>query len=238
MRVGVWNAERDRDGRRVARIVARLFSLGLVDVLALTEAQQYLDELRQLDGVQLVARHSRPGEAGTALLVRDGIAVSGRRWPRMTRRGWVTVRGGRTPAKYGTEAVVAGWLTVLVVHFPPSVRFWRRLPVGPVRRVAAYVAHARAVVRWLRRRPAMRNAGVQLAGVSGKRGSDHALVTYVVDLERRAGRLALVLGDFNGTPAERGRYGPRWIARAGRAALLMPRTPTHGRRIIDGAMAR
>lgn len=152
LRVGLWNMQRDRPRAAVAAMVLHIVELHDLDALLLCEASDYVHELRKLaPKLQTVAFAGKPGQANTCLVVVDGVDVSSTGCARMTRAGWRTVRGGSTPPKYLTHALLDGWLRVAVAHYPPSVRFRRLLPVGPVQRVAGYVGHSRALRRWMGR---------------------------------------------------------------------------------------
>lgn len=150
-RVGTWNLRRDRGPARVAAEVLRLFGEHHLDALAVQESGDYLRALGRLPGVRVVAFADRPGQSNTALLVRDGITLSGVGIKRMTWQGWFTVRGGETPAKWMPTVRLNGWLTVGSVHYPPSVSWANGVPRGPVRRVLAYRRHSLRLARWLAR---------------------------------------------------------------------------------------
>lgn len=178
LRIGLWNMQRDRPRGQVASTVAAIMSPlrtddQAPDVLLLCEAGDYLGVLRTLDrvGLRLVAFWSQPGQSNTAIVVRDGLRLDQVECRRMNRTGWITVRGGRTPAKWVVSARVDGWLRVGVGHLPPSVR-WRRLVVrGPVRRVAAYVRHARRLVQWAHRHPGPLLVACDWNATPGTRGA-------------------------------------------------------------------
>lgn len=203
---GLWNMLHGRNARAAARECLVIFAEHDLDWLVLGETRGYIRELHALPGVRCLSFDDKPGQADTAILVRDGIRVSGLFCARMTWEGWITVGGGRTPAKWMPTAVLGGWLRIGAVHLPPSVRFFGALPRGPVRRVAAYRRHALRLVRWTKR--------------------------------RRPERAVVIPGDWNATPPEPGRYGPRWIADQSGLQVRAPKDPTHGRRVIDYALAR
>lgn len=196
LRVGLWNAQRDRRVDLVVASCLKLINAHRLDVLLLGEANDYVEVLELEESVQLVGLDDRPGARETAILVRRGVRVSSSWCAQLTRAGWITVRGGRTAPKYMPTALVGGWLRVAVVHAPPSVRYrGGRRPVGPVRRVASMVALMARVLRFARRRP--------------------------------RGQSVLIAGDWNATPAARGPYSPRWLARLGRLRIVAPRVGTH-----------
>lgn len=154
LRVGLWNAQRDRRGALVAATVLDLFALHQLDALAITEANDYVDELARERGLELLAFTAEPGQSETVLVTRPGLPVTSSWCVRLTRAGWITVRGGRTAPKYMPTALLAGWLRVGVLHAPPSVRYPHgRGPAGPVRRVASMVGIMRRVRLFARRRP-------------------------------------------------------------------------------------
>lgn len=153
MNLGLWNALRGRPPHVVAAEVARIVTAHDLDVLAVTEAQQYLRALHRLPGLRVIAFGEEPGQGNTALVVRDGARVTGVVVKRMTWRGWITVRGGETPPKWLVAATVDG-VRVAVVHLPPTQRWRRGEMTGPLRRVAATAVHARRLRRWLNRQRA------------------------------------------------------------------------------------
>jgi len=197
LRLGLWNAERDRDVAAVVRLVDQLLDAYQLDALALTEASDYVAELRRLSATRpwqlLAGLASKPGQREVAWLVRDSVPVERFSSPLVAAHGWTTTRGGHTPPKYLASVRLDGWLWAGVGHRAPSVRWRRLLPVGPVRRVASTIAHARGELRWARRHP---------------------------------GPLVL-LGDWNATPATRGRWSPHWVARKARLTVHAPRQGTH-----------
>jgi hypothetical protein len=199
LRVGLWNMQRDRPVRDVVDQVVDLFALYQLDALGLCEANDYVHELRARRAgiVVLTGSSVFAGSRETALVVRDGVDVTGSWTVKLTSAGWVTVRGGKTAPKYAPTALLDGWLRVTVVHTPPSCRFPRgnHGPVGPVRRVAAFVALTHRLRRFLRRRP--------------------------------AGQAQLVVGDWNATPAARGPASPAWLARVSGGRIVAPHKGTH-----------
>lgn len=152
MRVGIWNCEHSRNDPFVARTARQILLGHDLDALLLGETREYTRELNHLADCRFLHFDGAPGQHDTGILVRDGVPVTGLHVARMTRKGWITVRGGRTPAKWLPSCILNGWLRVGVVHLPPSVRFTGRLPSGPVRRVAAFAVHAQRLVRWIKRR--------------------------------------------------------------------------------------
>lgn len=199
LRVGLWNMERDRPVDQVVDQVVDLMALYQLDALGLCESNDYVHELRSRRAGFLVLTGTKvhAGSRETALVVRDGVDVTGSWTLKLTAEGWVTVRGGRTAPKYAPTALLDGWLRVTVVHTPPSCRFPRgnHGPVGPVRRVAAFVALAHRLRRFLRRRP--------------------------------AGQAQLLVADWNATPAARGPASPAWLARLSRCRIVAPHKGTH-----------
>ena len=198
LRIGLWNVQRDRPVDQVVDQVADVFALYQLDALGLCESNDYVHALRGRRGwLVLTGTHVAAGSRETALLVRDGVDVTGSWTLKLTTDGWITVRGGRTAPKYAPTALLDGWLRVAVVHTPPSCRFPRgnHGPVGPVRRVTSFVALAHRLRRYLRRRP--------------------------------RGQAQLVGGDWNATPAARGPASPRWLARVSGCRISAPRKGTH-----------
>lgn len=195
-RIGLWNMQRDREIAPAAAVAHRLVRLLELDALLLVECGDYLEQLRQDPGAQLVVIPGR-GQSNTAALVRRGVGISSVFGPRMTREGWVTVRGGRTPPKYLTTLVLDGKLRVAVGHWPPSVHPRRRRPrilVGPLARVAAYVGHSVRAVQFARRHRALP---------------------------------LLLAADWNNPPTSPARYGPRWVARQAGLRIVAPERGTH-----------
>lgn len=152
LRIGLWNVERDRNRARVVPMVARLVRLLDLDALALVEASDYVAGLRKVDGLRVLAASVLPGQANTAIVVPDLVTWDRFYCPRMTRAGWVTVRGGKTPPKYLATVRLDGWLRLAVGHRPPSCRWHRGGISGPPRRVLSMIAHARSEVRWATRK--------------------------------------------------------------------------------------
>lgn len=154
LRVGLWNMQRDRPADKVLRQVLDVIKSHRLDVLLLCESSDYVRELAQLRGWRLRTGYAGvPGSRETAILVRENLELGTAHAPRLNRAGWITVRGGRTAPKYCPTVVVDGWLRVAVVHTPPSCRFrgGGHGPVGPVRRVAAYVGMMRRLRLFVRR---------------------------------------------------------------------------------------
>lgn len=201
LRIGLWNVERDRNRQLVVGQVHDVMALHQLDALLVCEASDYIAALRAERSLLVRptagVTSERSGSTETCIVVRPGVDVGSGWIVRLTRAGWITVRGGRTAPKWMPTVLLDGWLRVAVVHTPPSCRFrnGKHGPVGPVRRVAAYVALMRRVRTFARRRP--------------------------------GGRSLLIAGDWNATPASRGTYSPAWLARSGRLRIAKPKVGTH-----------
>lgn len=178
LRVGLWNMQRDRPVDAVAQLVDYAVEHWQLDALLLTESGDYLPALRRRQHAarwRVLGASASPGQNNTCLVLRDGLPFERFGVHRATRAGWTTSRGGHTPPKYLASVRVDRWLWLCVGHRAPSVR-WRgrkisrltpppagrsrsprskilRFPVGPVRRVASTIAHARSELRWARRHP-------------------------------------------------------------------------------------
>lgn len=157
-RIGLWNVRRDRNRHRVAALAVRVLRIFDLDALGLCEAQDYARTLpRAAAGTASVVQWSDvPGMAHQAILVRDGVTMVGKRLKLMSRSRWRTVRGRLTDPKWMPTVRLSkrgASVRVGVAHRPPTQR-WRRRGgtwrmVGPVRRVAATIDHARAELAWL-----------------------------------------------------------------------------------------
>lgn len=223
VRLGSWNMGVQRDQGAAAQAGIRMLLDYKLDGLALQECSRYLDDLRRQlpDGVGLEYSVDAPGMSNTAWLYRKSAKVDlGGQW-QLTTAGWVTVRGGRTPPKYGTQIRFGGWLRAVSGHRPPSVRWVRRRMIGPVRRVRAMREHAINEVRVVRR---IRGAGDAVAiledwnATPSQRGP--CSPRWVADAVggrlappphpthgRRTIDYALVVGARAGSPARAGRRG-------------------------------
>jgi hypothetical protein len=189
LRIGLWNVERDRDPGTVRAEVVDVLALHDLDALLLCEANDYLAELREIRGCELLAYTDEPGQAETAILIGEHVTSTSSWCPRLTRSGWITVRGGRTAPKYLPTVLLDGWLRVAVLHAPPSVRYrGGRGPAGPVRRVASMVGLMRRTRLFARRRPRARS--VLIAG--DWNATPDARGPYSPRWLARAGRLRIV----------------------------------------------
>ena len=202
-RIGLWNQERDRSRHRVAGMAGRVVSLFRLDALLLCESSDYLAAMDRLPGTRLVGFTHRAGQSNTAILVPDRMSATLPTVAQMTRTGWFTTRGGRTPPKYLVSVVLskrspdgeyAAQLRVAVGHRPPSVRWRWGILHGPVRRVVAMRSHAKSEVAWVNNR--------------------HSLPLLLAE-------------DWNATPHARGRYSPSWVAAKTGMRVLAPSRGTH-----------
>lgn len=212
LRGGLWNMLHHRDDVAVASRAWAILRVNQLDWLALNEAGEYDDDLRDVapDGGQVVANGS------TALITAPGVSLTLRGWLTPDPRGWRTARGGRTGPRRAVSCVVDGWLRVTVVHLPPSV--WSRGGISKGRGGALFRLAARV--------PALR-------GLS--------YVTYmrsVGDYVNRHRRTSVIVGDFNATPRDRGPWSPRWLALKVRGRIIGAGKPTLGRREVDFAVVR
>lgn len=151
LRGGTWNAERGRDPHHVAASAWAIMRRHNLHFLALQETSKYLPALAALSGCRLIAAEHPTGKRETCILVAD-VQVDHIAFPRMTRDGWYTVRGGHTPDKFQATATLDGWLTVGSQHWAPSVNWpdGRILPRGPVHRVASIRDSANHTVSYAR----------------------------------------------------------------------------------------
>jgi hypothetical protein len=141
-----------RDKATTAREALAVMDAYDLDVLALQESGDYLHQLRALPGVRCIGFDSKPGQKDCAILVREAHTVSELECTRMTRDGWNTVLGGKTPEKWMPSCLVDGWLRVGSLHTAPSVRFDRDdTPEGPGLRVISTIQHARGEVRYAKK---------------------------------------------------------------------------------------
>jgi hypothetical protein len=138
MRVAHYNALRDRDPATVKKWVQRFLDDNRIDVMTLNEGEDYFAALGTLDGYKRVGFNRSRGQNKNYLLVRAGLDVADA-WPRWLGPGWFTVRGGLHPPLWATHAVVEG-VRFVVAHMPPTVDWKDGKPVGPSRRVKAYLS--------------------------------------------------------------------------------------------------
>lgn len=115
-RVGLWNARRDRDRGLVVDLVDSIMETRDLDALLLTEANDYVAQLRraQHDAPwRIMANSVRPGADEVAVILRDGVIWRAFQSRRMARRGWRTARRGRmTHPRYLAAVEVrlaSGW---------------------------------------------------------------------------------------------------------------------------------
>lgn len=149
LRGGTWNMERDRNEDAAATSALALMRSRDLDFLCIQECAGYLEALRTWGGheFKVIAFTEDPGRGESALIIRADLAHGPGYQVRATRRGWFTVRGGKTPPKYLTTVVVGG-LRVVSGHTAPSVSWRGGRILGPVRRVASMRQFARAVVKF------------------------------------------------------------------------------------------
>lgn len=117
-----------------------------------------------------------------------------------------------------------GWITVRGSRTPAK---W--LTSAVVGRVRVAVVHLPPSQRW--RGDAMTGPVRRVA----------ATIVHMRRLRSWLGkrrRPTIVVGDFNATPGTRGRWSPAWVAENTRSRIVAPDQPTHGRRVIDYAIAR
>lgn len=150
LRIGSWNMLSGK-GRRPAHVVntvASIMTAHRLDALLLQEVSPaYRVELQRR-----APRSWRVFAAGTtAVLVPRHVRATTPERVKVTRHGWITVRGGRTKPKWAAAVVLDGWLRVASVHLPPSTWRGRRFS-GPWRRQRAYRQHQRHLRRWINRR--------------------------------------------------------------------------------------
>lgn len=203
-RIALWNVQRDRPGHEVRQHLLEL--LQEYDILLLVETDQYKATLRSLEsrGHTVVVFDIEPGQANTAIVVHADHDTSRHYCRRMTRTGWFTVRGGRTPPKWLPTLVVDDLLRVAIGHPAPSVRSVPRSRLGRI--VHQLIGPARRV---LSTRSWMRSAR-----------------TFM--LNRAPHQALVVAADMNQTPDARGRHTPHWLAQETGARIVAPAQPTHG----------
>lgn len=154
MYVITWNMGRDRAQHVARRELVALLSGRQPAVLALQEAGGYRDLLLDVMGptYRLIQFDTSPGQRESAILVRRHTTLqAGQSWAaRMTWRGWnrQTGIGGVTAPKWA-PTILANHVRVVCVHLPPSIRWFRGVPVGPPLRVIAYRTYARRLVALL-----------------------------------------------------------------------------------------
>lgn len=146
--VGTWNVERDHSPNAHALNIVNVFEAQRLDVLALQETHDYARFLRVIAkdrGHQLVMFDEKPGHDQQMLLLRAGREVE-RSWNFRAGGGWVTVDGLDHAPVYPAAAVVDG-IVFVSTHAPVTVNWRAGVPYGPPRRVAAYLAHTKRLVK-------------------------------------------------------------------------------------------
>lgn len=147
---GTWNMEHDRPPTAAAASALALMRSRGLTFLCVQECAKYLKALKAQAGDEfdVISFGFEPGRNESAIIVRADVQ-HGRGWQaRATRSGWFTVRGGKTPPKYLTTVVIAGWLRIASAHTAPSVSWHAGRITGPVRRVISMRQFARSVVRF------------------------------------------------------------------------------------------
>lgn len=203
---------RGRDPETAAASAYALMDTEGMDWLCVQEARGYVKALKRLAGSRFHVIEFMHQVAGadieTAILVRAEVSHGRGYLVRVTRSGWITVRGGHTGPKYLPTVRIHGDLRILGVHLAPSTRFRGGRLLGPVLRVLSVRQSAIRLVRYANRHP---------------------------------GPLVMI-GDWNNTPQDRGRYSPHWIARKAGMVVVGPGVGTHGDEIdfalVRGAHAR
>lgn len=152
LKLASWNVQFGRNPQRVAEDLHQLLLVPDLDAVALQEAADYHQVIREVakrDGWQ-VLMSPVAGRWHNVLLVRDAVATEAPRFTRLSPRGWRLVRGGRHAELWATSWLVGGWCRVVSLHLPPSVNWRRGRIYGPPMRVAAYVATMSKLRRWAR----------------------------------------------------------------------------------------
>lgn len=215
VRLGTWNALRDRPDRRVRGDVHALLRDHPLHALALNEAGDYHDVLGQVDGYRLFGSTKQRGDSENAWLVREDVKAGGFALMDLGGDGWTTVTGHHHVGLKVAGVTIADWLRAFAIHLPPSVDWPKpdRRPVGPPERVDDFV---RAMQR-LRGRATQAGHG-ELDGrledvfQRARYGSDHPLVTFkVARVGQRRG--LCYTGDWNNKPGrDDGAFSAQWLA--------------------------
>lgn len=212
-RGGYWNVERDRNRQRVVKMIQRIMSLYDLDWILLQETGDYIAELRRVMSKThwVLAYTGQPGMSNTCILVDRKKHPKKPKYAkaiRMTRGGWTTVRGGKTPPKFMVIAKLWDWLMLGSLHTAPSVhqKDGDRQPEGPAARIVSTRDHAKSEVQFFNRRP--------------------------------RGTSVFVAGDRNNGAGTNIFWGPKWIAQKAKARLWYPQAPTHHKATIDGGLGR
>lgn len=126
---------------------------------------------------------------------------------------------------YQRRATRSGWFTVRGGKTSPKYLTTVRLD-GWLRVVSGHTAPS---VRW---------RGGRILGPVRRVASMRQFARSVVRFAKAHPGPLLIAGDWNATPAARGRWSPHWITRKAGLRVAAPGKGTHGNRVIDYALIR
>lgn len=151
LRLMSWNLEFGRDPDVAQRQLREVLGTHHPDVAVFQEAADYHAQLRQV-GSQLGYRmlaYAGAGKHHNVILAKP--PVDRPRAVQLSPLGWPLADGTGTHAPLWATSWAVRWCRVTDVHLPPNVNWTRRVPHGPPRKLAAYVAGAIKLARWARR---------------------------------------------------------------------------------------
>lgn len=220
LRLGTWNALRDRRDGTVRGNVRQLLEDHPLHALGINEAGDYHDVLARVPGYRLFGSTKRRGDAENAWLVRDDVKAGGFALMDLGGDGWTTETNHHHVGLKVAGITIADWLRAFSIHMPPSIDWHpstgpvdKRRPVGPPERVDDFVVGMQRL-RGRATQTGHRELDARLTDVvqRGRYGSDHPLVTFKVT---RVGdrRGLLYVGDFNNKPGrDDGQFSVTWLA--------------------------
>lgn len=207
-RIGTYNVEFGHPPKTHAKMILTRFERQSLDVLALVEVQDYVEELKKLvepEGHRLVVIHNKRGSDHVAFLIRKGCSIT-KHWT--FRAGLPYFRqGGGLMAPTQPLAVEVDGVLYVVIHAP--VQAWVATPKGR-----------------------------KFSGPMRRRGAYAYFINRLAKLARRhSNRPLCILGDWNCTPDTHGKYSPNDLRLRVHGHFLHPKKSTgHGE--IDFAIIR
>lgn len=179
-RVGTWNVQYGHPVAAHVQIILDEFETNHLDVLLLQEDRDYvhaLDIAARKAGHTLVwfsAAEKGQGADQQAILVR-GERDLGQTWTFEAGTGYYKKGGGEMPPMQPVCALVDE-IAYGSVHAPVSVNWPDDKPVGPVRRVTAYIGFSRRLLR-LFNRQTRKGRALCIGGDWNATRKDHGLAT-------------------------------------------------------------
>ena len=118
LRGGGYNCRVNRSGAVVKTFVAKMMKTR--DFLTLSEAHQYIGNLRYIPNTQLVAYPGEHQAGEVAIIVRDGVTVSEAAIDRRFTETWPRKDGGQHSPRVLVSAKLNGLARVAAIHVPPA----------------------------------------------------------------------------------------------------------------------